>query len=78
VGASTFHSFDTYSGSARLQVGIARNLAAFGEYVYYHYRFDKQIVLPQGAPNGLDRHGVRAGISLTVPILYERTPRATR
>jgi hypothetical protein len=78
VGASTFRNFDSYSGSAHIEVGLRRNLGLFGEYVYYHYKFDKLIALPQGTPHGLDRQGVRAGLSLTVPILKERTPRVTR
>jgi hypothetical protein len=78
VGASTFRNFDSYVGSARTQVSVARSLALFGEYVFYHYHFDNQIALPQGTPHGLDRQGARAGLSLTVPILHERTPRVTR
>jgi hypothetical protein len=59
-------SYETYTGTARMQVTLMRNLAAFGEYVYYHYRFDPLVVLPLNAPRALNRRGVRGGLGYTV------------
>jgi hypothetical protein len=77
-GPADFRNFSSYTGVARTEYALMRRMGMFAEYVYYHYDFDKLIQLPQGTPHRLNRQGVRAGIMLTVPLLPERTPRATR
>ena len=60
--------YDSLVGSARLQYAIASRLAAFAEYVYYHYVFGKDVTLPDGFAPGLDRHGFRVGLTTTIPL----------
>jgi hypothetical protein len=61
--------FGTLTGTGRVRVGLARHLALFAEYVYYHYLFDQGTLLPPGVPQGLDRNGIRAGVTVWVPLL---------
>jgi hypothetical protein len=61
-------NFSTYQGDVRLERGIAGWAGIFGEYFYYHYLFDMD-VLPTGSPRGLDRHGVRAGVNIALPLV---------
>jgi len=66
LSGSRSQSYETYTATSRMQVTLARNTAAFGEYVYYHYRFDPSVVLPLNSPRALNRRGVRGGVSYTV------------
>ena len=75
---SRANSFASYQAAADLEVALSQRLAVFGHYFYYNYLFDKNISLPDGLARGLDRHGVRAGLNLRIPILEERNPRVTR
>jgi hypothetical protein len=75
---SDFRNFSSYTGLAHAEFALMRRLGLFGEYVYYHYDFNRLIQLPLGTPHRLNRQGVRAGLMLTVPLLQERTPRVTR
>jgi hypothetical protein len=61
--------FDTYMGNAEVQVALASFAALFADYSFYHYGFGSAVVLPPGMPGGLDRNGVRAGLSLWLPLL---------
>jgi hypothetical protein len=67
VGLSS-GSFSSHQGTVRLQAGIGGAAALFGEYFYYHYLFDRD-VLPGGSPRGLNRQGVRAGVNVAVPLV---------
>lgn len=58
----------TYSGSARLQVGLTRVWAVFGEYLLYFYNFSPDVQLLPGVPHSLRRNGVRAGLTLWIPV----------
>ena len=61
--------YRTYSASARLRVAVAPRLALYTQYVYYHYSFGEQAVLPPGVGRELGRHGVRIGVSTWLPLL---------
>jgi hypothetical protein len=61
--------FDTYAGRVRMRYALSRNLAAYGEYLYYFYDFRGGLQLLPGIPNGLERNGARAGLTLWVPAL---------
>ena len=43
--------------------------AVFAEYLYYFYDFRQSAQLAPNVPVGLERNGVRAGLTLRVPIL---------
>jgi hypothetical protein len=61
--------FDTYTGTARLQVAASRKLAFFGEYLYYVYDFSGNPLLAPGIPAILERNGVRGGVQLWIPAI---------
>jgi len=61
--------FDTYTSSVRIRYAVSRTFALFGEYFRYYYDFKNGVLLPPGMPPGLDRKGVRAGLSLWVPVV---------
>jgi hypothetical protein len=69
--------YTSYRGFASAGFALNRELSLFGNYFYYHYVFGERVSLLGGIPRRLDRHGVRAGLTLTLPIL-KRTPRVTR
>jgi hypothetical protein len=53
-------------------------LSAYAEYFYFHYDFDGIVLLPADSAPGLNRHGVRAGLSLVLPIVSARRTGAAR
>jgi len=61
--------YDTYTGDVRVRYGITRQLGAFIEYLYYFYDFRAGRKVPLGVPPGLERNGVRVGMSLWIPTL---------
>ena len=66
---SRTNNFDTYSATTRLRFAFTQMLAAYGEYVAYRYEFSNAAGLPAGLPSKVDRQGVRAGMTLFLPIL---------
>lgn len=63
-------AFDTYTANARVRQAVTRALAIYLEYVYYFYDFDRAQVQP-GVPPQMERNGVRAGLTLWLPV-YRR------
>jgi hypothetical protein len=61
--------FDTYAARLKMRFALSRNWAAYGEYLYYYYDFRGGLQLLPGIPNGLERNGARAGLTLWVPAL---------
>ena len=61
-------SFTTYTGDVRMRFAMSRLLAAYVEYVYYFYRFDRTVTLPPSVPAGLTRNGVRVGLTLRASV----------
>ena len=59
--------FNTYTGQAMVRYGLTKTIAATVEYIYYYYRFGDNTPLPVGVPQGLERNGIRAGLSVWVP-----------
>jgi hypothetical protein len=55
--------------SSRLRVAITRNVAFRSEYLFYHYSFGDPAALPVGLPPRLDRHGLRFGLDLWLPVI---------
>jgi hypothetical protein len=63
-------NFDTYTADVRVRVALGRTWATYADYVYYYYDFKgSSAVLLPGIPPGLERNGVRAGLTLWVPAL---------
>lgn len=67
--AGTAPQFSTYTGTARLRYALTRTWAAYAEYVYYFYEFNPELRVLPGVPRGLERNGVRVGLTLWVPLL---------
>ena len=61
--------FDTYTGDVRLRYALTRTFAAYVEYLYYFYDSRGSVPIAPGIPAGLERNGVRAGLTLRVPAL---------
>jgi hypothetical protein len=61
--------FDTYTGNLRMRYALTRTWATYVEYLYYYYDFRQPTLLMPGIPAGLERNGVRAGLTLWVPAL---------
>jgi hypothetical protein len=61
-------TFDTYTANLRVQFALVRSLAVVGEYLYYFYDL-RNPPLASSIPPRLERHGVRAGVTLWVPAL---------
>lgn len=64
-------AYESFNASVRLGAGITRTLAAFSEVFYYWYDDTAGTVVP-GVSGRLDRYGVRAGLSVWVPIVRRR------
>ncbi len=62
--------FVTYTGDARLRVALNSMWATYIEYVFYDYQFNAGIQLPPGVPHGLTRNGVRAGLTMRIPLRH--------
>jgi hypothetical protein len=60
---------EAYSGSARMQYGITRMLAASGEYFYYRYDIGSGVTLPAGVALFRERQGVRGGLTVWLPFV---------
>lgn len=65
-------NYNTYTGTAQLRVGIARWAAAVVNYNYFNYDLD-ELTIPEGVtlaviPASFDRHAVRFGLSLWLPL----------
>jgi hypothetical protein len=55
-----------------LRYRLKRYVPIFVEYVFYQYAFDSVGALAPGFPFLTTRHGVRAGLSYSVPIIGRR------
>lgn len=60
--------FDTYTTSARVSYALTRTLSAYGQYLYYYYSFGDSTLLTEGQ-SGLERNGVRAGVTMSIPLV---------
>lgn len=58
----------TYTGLGRAQILLGKGFNAYGEYVYYHYRFDDVVTLPLLSPRSLNRQGIRGGVNYTLAV----------
>jgi hypothetical protein len=69
IGDETARRQSNRSAAAQATCGITSFLAAYARYVYVNYRFDEGIALDERFPRQLDRHGVRVGLTASVPLI---------
>jgi hypothetical protein len=62
-------NFDTYTGNIRVLYAVSRMWAAYVDYLYYYYDFRGRVQLLPGVPSALERNGVRAGLTLWMPVI---------
>jgi hypothetical protein len=70
-GADTTGRFENYSGSVQILYAFSRCCATTVNYDYYVYHFQNVADLPTGVPTDFDRHAIRVGFTLWLP-LYGR------
>jgi hypothetical protein len=63
------NDFDIVSGSARVTVPVMWALDAYAEGFYSRHDFQRRLGLLVGVPTSLDRIGLRAGLTVSVPVL---------
>lgn len=70
VGFTTSdNGFSTTTGTAQLRFAVLRNLAAYAQYFYYHYDFERGVTLPGSIQPQLDRQGGSVGLTFWLPLL---------
>jgi hypothetical protein len=62
-------TFNTYTGDLRLRYALTRTFAAYAEYLYYFYDSRGSTPVAPGISSGLERKGIRTGLTLRVPAL---------
>lgn len=58
-----------YSANAQAQYGLSRFAALYARYAYYHYSYSDTVQIDPRLPRQLDRHGVRVGLTASVPLI---------
>jgi hypothetical protein len=71
-------AYGSYHGSATLRRALGRSLAAYVEYSYYKYSFEDPTTLQPFFGRDFERHGVRVGLTLWLPIFSQRQIDASR
>jgi putative beta-barrel porin BBP2 len=66
------NGYQATSGGGRVSYLVSRYVPIYGEYVFYHYDFQRGVGLAPGFPLLTTRHGVRAGLSYNVPLVGRR------
>lgn len=61
--------YDRTSASAQATYALTRYLGLYTRYVYYHYEYGNDIPLDPRFARGLDRQGVRVGLTSSVPLM---------
>jgi hypothetical protein len=68
MGSGGLADVKSYQGVAFLQSSLTRTVAAYLQYQYFKSDFSPDVTLPAGYPYRFIRNGVRAGLSLTLPL----------
>jgi hypothetical protein len=66
---STYEALDS---SGRVTYRLTRYMPIYVEYFYYFYGFDRLVGLVLPIPEQLQRHGLRTGLSYSVPLIGRR------
>jgi hypothetical protein len=61
-------TMDVYGATAQMRVLVSKRLAVSAGYYYYQHRYSNPGALPAGFPARYDRHAVRVGLALWVPL----------
>lgn len=61
-------SFEATAFTAQMQYGIARCCGVFSNYTYYNHRLEDLSTLPEGFPARYDRHSIRVGLTVWLPL----------
>jgi len=61
--------YGSLSGSAQLRYALSRYLGAYVTYLYYRYEFTERFTIDPQFSGALDRSGVRAGLSVAIPLI---------
>lgn len=67
--AGVDNGFESYRASASWRRAMSRYAALYAQYFYYHYIFGNEVALPTGFVRELDRQGVRAGVTVWLPLV---------
>ena len=67
-GADTQGRYENYSGALQALYAISRCCAASVNYDYFVYRFRNIVDLPTVVPPDYDRHAIRVGITISLPL----------
>jgi len=62
-------TLDSYTADVRVRYALTRMWALYAEYLYYFYEFHSRTPLSATVPPGLERNGVRVGVTLWLPLL---------
>jgi hypothetical protein len=62
------NQLDTYTGTVRARFALARAFALYTEYFYYVYEQRGLLPLAPGLPRTFEQHGIRAGLTVWVPV----------
>jgi hypothetical protein len=68
------NGFSLASGTGSLRYRLTRFVPIYAEYFYYNYRFERPVGLDDGFPLLAQRHGLRGGLSYSLPVIGRRTP----
>ena len=63
------NSYNSYSSTTRLEAAMSHRLALYVEHFYYTYAFANGVGLPALLTSGLNRQGIRAGLTLWTPLV---------
>jgi hypothetical protein len=61
--------YDTYTGNIKIRYAVSQMWAASIDYLYYYYDFRGTLLLHAGVPPALERTGLRAGLTLWMPLV---------
>jgi len=66
------NGFGAASATMSLRAAITANLAAYAQYFYYWYEFERDVALPTYIRRGLERQGVTVGLTVWTPLIGRR------
>lgn len=70
--SSRGRGLETYGASATMEYALTTRLAVYTSYAFYHYSIGQALPVAVDVPRDVDRHSVRGGVRLWVPLLTSR------
>ena len=74
IASGVNDTLNVYGASLQVRVLLTDTVAATAGYYYYHHRYSNPGELPAGFPAEYDRHAVRVGLSVWVPLVGTSAP----